>query len=174
MHTAHSVYNTSQCSCVEVAFVKSGKIHLWPPAYRVYNVSHCYCVGVAFVKSGKIQLWPPTYSIFFYCAIHQQTNQSEVFSALFIANKEQTSFNMFIHGEGDLWWVIIFWGRGTRVMTPIQHLRMSHHSDAHHSCTLMLPVSKHDAHLSPMEWGAMVSHHFLGEGDLKHDAHLSP
>ena len=51
-------------------------------------------------------------------------------------------------------------------MTPIHHLRMSHHSDAHESCTLMLPVSKHDTYLSPMERGAMMSHHFLGEGDL--------
>ena len=51
-------------------------------------------------------------------------------------------------------------------MTPIHHLRMSHHSDAHESCTLMLPVSKHDTHLSPMERGAMMSHHFLREGDL--------
>ena len=74
------------------------------------------------------------------------------------------------------WWVIIFRGRGTRVMTPIHHLRMSHHTDAHKSCTLMLPVSKHDTHLSPMErgGGAMMSHHFLGEGNLKHNAHLSP
>ena len=42
-------------------------------------------------------------------------------------------------------------GGFTRVMTPIHHLRMSHHSDAHKSCTMMLPVSKNDAHLSPME-----------------------
>ena len=48
---------------------------------------------------------------------------------------------------------IFFGGRGTRVMTPIHHLRMSHHPDAYESCTLMLPVSKHDAHLSPMERG---------------------
>ena len=59
-------------------------------------------------------------------------------------------------------------------MTPIHHLRMSHHPDAHESCTLMLPVSKHDTHLSPMERGAMMSHHFMGEGGLKHNAHLSP
>ena len=44
-------------------------------------------------------------------------------------------------------------GRGTRVMAPIHHLRMSHHPDAHESCTLMLLVSKYDAHLSPMERG---------------------
>ena len=46
-----------------------------------------------------------------------------------------------------------FLGRGNHIMTPIHHLRMSHHSDAHESCTLMLPVSKHDTHLSPMERG---------------------
>ena len=59
-------------------------------------------------------------------------------------------------------------------MMPIHHLRMSHHSDAHESCTLMLPVAKHDIHLSPMERGAMMSHHFLGGGGYPHhDDHLS-
>ena len=38
-------------------------------------------------------------------------------------------------------------------MTPIHHLRMSHHSDAHQSCTLMLPVSKHDTHYHPWRGG---------------------
>ena len=75
--------------------------------------------------------------------------------------------------ERGRWWVIIFWGRGTRVMTPIHHLRMSHHSDAHESCTLMLPVSKHDAHLSPMERGQWWVIIFWGRGDPRHDAHLS-
>ena len=46
-----------------------------------------------------------------------------------------------------------FLGEGTRIMTPIHHLRMSHYSDAHDTCTLMLPVSKHDTYLSPMERG---------------------
>ena len=57
-----------------------------------------------------------------------------------------------------------FLGEGARVMTPIHHLRMSHHYDAHESCTLMLPVSKHDAHLSPMErnqWWVII---FWGRG----------
>ena len=58
-------------------------------------------------------------------------------------------------------------------MTPIHHLRMSHHPDAYESCTLMLPVSKHDAHLSPMERGPMMSHHFLGEGDLIYHPRMS-
>ena len=49
-----------------------------------------------------------------------------------------------------------FLGRGTHVMTPIHHLRMSHHPDAQESCTLMLPVSKHDTHLSPMEEGDLM------------------
>ena len=66
--------------------------------------------------------------------------------------------------ERGQWWVIIFWGRGTRVMTPIHHLRMSHRSDAHRSCTLMLPVSKHDAHLSPMERGQWWVIIFWGRG----------
>ena len=38
---------------------------------------------------------------FFYCAIHQRTNQCEVFGVLF-ADKAQTNFNMFIHTEGDV------------------------------------------------------------------------
>ena len=66
--------------------------------------------------------------------------------------------------RGGQWWVIIFWGRGTRVMTPIHHLRMSHHSNAHESWTLMHPVSKHEDHLSPMErrqWWVII---FWGGG----------
>ena len=57
-------------------------------------------------------------------------------------------------------------------MTPIHHLRMSHHPDdnkfkicCQYSKTLnniVNQLSKHDAHLSPMEMGATVSHHFLG------------
>ena len=58
-------------------------------------------------------------------------------------------------------------------MTPIHHLRMSHHSDAHESCTLMLLVSKHDAHLSPMERGNDESSFSGGGGDSRHDAHSS-
>ena len=78
-------------------------MQLRPPAYSVYNASHCSCVEVVFVESGKIQLLPPTYSFFLNCAIHQRTNHSEVFGVLFIADKALTSFNMFIHGEGELW-----------------------------------------------------------------------
>ena len=52
----------------------------------------------------------------------------------FIANKAQ--LNKFQH---------VYSWRGGAVMSH------TYHSDAHQSCTLMLPVSKHAAHLSPME-----------------------
>ena len=64
----------------------------------------------------------------------------------------KTWHSFITHGEGAMM-SHHFLGEGTRVMTPIYHLRLSHHSDAHESCTLMLPVSKHDVHLLPMERG---------------------
>ena len=65
-----------------------------------------------------------------------------------------------------------FLGRGARVMKPIHHLKISHHPDdtkfkicCQYSKTLnniLNQLLKHDAHSSPMEMGAMVSHHFQG------------
>ena len=79
-----------------------------------------------------------------------QSDPHESCTLMVPVSKHDTHLSPMERGQ---WWVIIFWGRGTRIMTPIHHLRMSHHSDAHESCALMVQVSKHDAHLSPMERG---------------------
>ena len=50
---------------------------------------------------GTLGWWRRVLSHFFDCAIHKRTNQCEVFGVLFIVDKAQTSFNMFMTKVGS-------------------------------------------------------------------------